>query len=114
MHVFLVAHSILLPDSHTSHAPPPQSLDQALYITGNCKALGDWAVDDVKGPMVLDPNYESPTYRLSVDLPADISIQYKYCIKRNTILSSWEVRFWGRRWGDKARVLDGVQTGEFK
>ncbi|GMI22887.1 hypothetical protein TeGR_g14351, partial [Tetraparma gracilis] len=83
-HTFIVQHASLLQDCHG------KGLDQQLYVSGGCEALGHWDEEMAVGPMELDESYETPTYRLNVrDLP-DNPIKYKYLIKRGNVITSWE------------------------
>lgn len=81
----------------------PQILpSQGVAVMGNIPELGNWSSDD---KLVLnDHNY--PLWSVSFDVPADVVVEYKYCIY--DIHSGAVVDL---EWGENRRIWD-IQAGQ--
>lgn len=63
---------------------------ERVYLVGNVPELGNWNPDDAVGPMFNQIVYSYPTWYMDVNVPAHEELEFKFIIKDDNGLVTWE------------------------
>ncbi|PRP80731.1 hypothetical protein PROFUN_11471 [Planoprotostelium fungivorum] len=88
----IIAASVLLTNvTFVVEYHPDASRGECIYISGGCPQLGNWDVSHAV-PLTLNvvPGSEKYIWTVTVSLPTEVPLEYKYIIKGNGKLTKWE------------------------